>query len=249
MKEKSQKRRGEAASDTQLSELQVKILQWVQKAGFSGHIKKSIDQDTKKIGHKKVAWSAKKFYNDAPSPSQTASLSKALHRLADRGLVTLYPGTDINGAKPRTTHVSLTKAGEKAASIGMTKRQYAIRYEIAELRQFKNALIEARMLQHEVRPSVSIPPSIREIVGLKKQTLAETWPFQREEYLTEFGSWLWVIFGEIYRTVTKAIRERAEKIGDDLEPDEVTDSEMLTYKYLKTTFPTDPIDSNVTITG
>lgn len=100
------------------------------------------------------------------------------------------------------------------------------------------------MLQREVRPSVDIPPVVREILGLKRSIPTES-GLHREEFLKEFD--LWVIFPEIYRGVARDIRKRAERVGDDLEPDEVADSEMPTYKHIEATFPADPIDPDVTV--
>lgn len=244
MEERIKKPRGVAAAAAGLSKPQIKILIWIHRASLKGLASKGAEQNAEKISFRKIPWSAKKFYDEAPTRAQESSLSTSLGRLAERGLVALYDATDGNGVKPRTTHVKMTKAGEKVASMGMTKRQYVIRDEIAELRKFKHSCVEARMLQHEIRPSVDILPVVSKILGLKKSIPTES-GLHREEVLKDFD--LWVIFDEVYRGLARAIRKRAKKVGDDLEPDEVADSEMLTDKHIEATFPTDPIDPEITI--
>lgn len=69
------------------------------------------------VNQKGIRWSAKRFYNAAPTLSQQAALSRALHRLENRGLIVCHDATGRFLQKPRTTHVKITPPGMRIAFI------------------------------------------------------------------------------------------------------------------------------------
>lgn len=169
-------KRGSAAPDRQLSKLQRRMLVWIfsNTADLQGYRKYgdrlmvtgcngSVDakRHIKMLSQKGAAWSAKRFYGDAPTKTQTVSLSKALHRLETRGLVVLFDASGGTGNKSRTTHVKLTRAGEEAAkallmSKGLSERElvkqtpeYARRRELWNLRRiWKQSRVDYRYAMH-----------------------------------------------------------------------------------------------------
>lgn len=138
-------KRKPAALDRQLSALQRSILVWLaekqglsqlwdqsrkhrESGGSERDFWKSYYPLLKELRSKGVAWSAKRFYKDAPSRGQETALSKALHRLEKRGLVSTYDTAEGVGFKQRTSHAKLTRTGEKAAHLlimnhGMSQRE------------------------------------------------------------------------------------------------------------------------------
>ncbi len=100
-------KRGRAKGLSQLSELQRSILRYL----FDYHMIDGNTADGEKLEEfhtKGVPWSAKKFFDDCPTKSQTVTLSKSLKGLKRRGLIVTYDSAKGRGEKPRTTHVKLT---------------------------------------------------------------------------------------------------------------------------------------------
>ena len=125
----AKKKRGDADNDRQLSTLQRRILVWIHKLELVYKDFQLEKNRLRELNQKGIPWSAKSFYNAAPTRSQEATLSGALRRLEKRGLVILYDSAGGLGEKPRTKHVRLTKAGAEVARFerehGLTYRQLA----------------------------------------------------------------------------------------------------------------------------
>ncbi len=106
----TQGKRGAARGLSQLSELQYSILMRL----FDYHMIEATAADGEKLKEyctKGAPWSAKGFFGDSPTKSQTVTLSKSLKGLKRRGLVIAYDTAKGRGEKPRTTHVKLTDYG------------------------------------------------------------------------------------------------------------------------------------------
>lgn len=111
--DKGEGKRGKALGVRQLSRLQNSILVFL----FQKHLVDRVEMEGKEredFYSKGVKWSTKEFYQSFPTNSEKAALSRALKRLAKRGLVVLYDTARGRGSKPRTTHVRLTEYAENA---------------------------------------------------------------------------------------------------------------------------------------
>lgn len=126
------RKRGKAKCGSQLSRLQRQILVWLYKheTDLDAMLWDVVDGNQgklKELNQKGVPWSAKRFYDDAPSSSQERALSRSLSKLKARGLVIGFDTAGGLGVKPRTSHVKLTHSGREAASFefehGQTERQ------------------------------------------------------------------------------------------------------------------------------
>lgn len=103
-------KRGAAKGLSQLSELQYSILLRL----FDYHMIESAAADGEELEEyctKGAPWSAKVFFGNSPTKSQTVTLSKSLKGLKRRGLVVAYDAAMGRGEKSRTTHVKLTDYG------------------------------------------------------------------------------------------------------------------------------------------
>lgn len=66
-----------------------------------------------------VRWSAERFLGHPPKRSDSATLSKSLSDLEERGLVKTYK---VKGKRQRTSHISITREGATAAELIRRKR-------------------------------------------------------------------------------------------------------------------------------
>lgn len=126
--------RGNAASDRQLSKLQQFILLCIyyertygvqdrirerSRSSSTVRLSDAIKEENEVIAQTGISWSSKLIFGDGESPTkaQTASISRALHRLEARGLVILLSTSAKTGHKlSHTTHVKLTKAGRSISA-------------------------------------------------------------------------------------------------------------------------------------
>lgn len=127
-------KRGKARADRQLSKLQRRLLVWLsdEECRLWQVVKGEITPKARRVQLKReliqrgVPWAgaAKRFYGGSESPP---AVSRALKRLDGRGLVIRYDTTGGGGAKRRTSHVRMTRAGEELADFerrhGVTERQ------------------------------------------------------------------------------------------------------------------------------
>ena len=123
--------RGVAASNRQLSKLQKHMLLWIyfwdveilrtyvhEMSELRGApLQKLIEEERSAFEREGVPWSSKGFYGATPTNAQAAALSRALHRLEARGLVTLYNASTSPDQKLiHTQRVKLTRLGKKTAA-------------------------------------------------------------------------------------------------------------------------------------
>lgn len=144
---KKPKRKG-AAADRQLSKPQRYLLLWIHSeeiALFAWDILRPIKKgetvskedeeimkSVKSLNTYGVPWSVKRYLQDAPTRSQESSISRRLHSLEARGLVTLRDAAGGVGKKPYTTHLRLTKLGQHAVS-DIEKRHGMSMRELSDL--------------------------------------------------------------------------------------------------------------------
>lgn len=116
---KTWKKRGKADPDKQLSEQQVKLLEWLlsqeEEIKASGDIEKE-----RNLYDRGVKWSPKRFISDTSPDKEwrrgiSSTISTTLSRLAARGLVKLRDSTFGRGKRRRTSHVKLTDEGRDVA--------------------------------------------------------------------------------------------------------------------------------------
>ena len=121
-------KRGEAAEDRQLSQLQRRVLLWLFNQESEVDAAKLLvrdfdtqeDEDAllntiRKYQVKGVHWSTKKVLNDVPTRAQITALSKALGRLESRGLVITYDAHEGVKKKSKASHVKLLPLGIRTA--------------------------------------------------------------------------------------------------------------------------------------
>lgn len=155
------RKRGKAKCASQLSRLQRQILAWLynHETDLDAMLWDLVDGKkgkVKELHQKGVPWSAKRFYDDAPSSSQERALSRSLSKLKARGLVICFDTAGGLGSKPRTSHVKLTNLGREAASFelehGQTERQLRDLRRLdarrKKLWQLKEQLREAEHWRH-----------------------------------------------------------------------------------------------------
>lgn len=140
-------KRKAAAADRQLSNPLRHLLLWIHNeevALFAWDILRPVNDETaskedveiiesvKLLNTYGVPWSVKRYLRDAPTRSQESSISRRLHSLEARGLVTLRDAARGVGKKPYATHVRLTKLGKQAA-LGIEERRGMSERELSDL--------------------------------------------------------------------------------------------------------------------
>ncbi|AFZ67892.1 hypothetical protein [Deinococcus peraridilitoris] len=129
----AQYKRGKAAKDAQLSQLQRKILVWV--LAEEQRLKDGSFKGRRELAKLGVPWSAKAFMRVAQLDLSRSTISESLGALVKRGLlVPAYDGAYANqprtpglGPNRRTSHLKLSVIGREAAVFekehGKTRRQ------------------------------------------------------------------------------------------------------------------------------
>lgn len=100
-------------TNTPLSELQQRILAYLLKHDVGGSLYQVKDQvDPQQYPGGFIGWSPAAFLGHAPTPSESASLSKSLEALESRGLISRR---GFAGKGKRTTHILFTYRGRLLA--------------------------------------------------------------------------------------------------------------------------------------
>ena len=86
----------------QLSQQQLNLLMWLEKR------EKHITQGGRRKSKLGIRWNSKRFFKEAPTQSQIASISRAIRSLERRGLI------DIERGKKRLRFIRISKAGRHA---------------------------------------------------------------------------------------------------------------------------------------
>lgn len=201
-------KRGPAASDRQLSYLQLRLLEWLLLQ------ERTLDaQNSRELNRVGIRWGAKRFFvaysRQAPTASQRASVSRSLHRLAERGLVVL----SMQGK--RTAHIKLTPQGRTLANAwsvrGFSERQI---YDLEKNSKKYAALAILREEKWQERERLS-DLSIDQVHAIYDKYRQRMWP----DDLTE--ATLYEALCSEYMNIMEQIKRLVNLLGTSYLEDEI----------------------------